>query len=124
MELIQRCKNTLLSQLPNDTVAKLYSYSGIGTTGNYYYAVIGTFTEGGVTLLENSKYPFRYDSCKIEFVEETSTNVPPNEDTMKISNSSFYIARLVISSGSVTVTDKRNVFESAGEMYSKWWSLK
>lgn len=114
----------IVESVTNDVNAKIYSYTGIGATGTYYYAVTGTFTEGMI-LLEDTKYPFRYDGCKVEIIEETSTNVPPDEETMKNSNTSFYIARLIISAiGDISIEDKRYVFESDGAKYSKWWSLK
>jgi len=119
-----KVKEYIVESVTNNTTAKLYSYSGIGTAGIYYYAVIGTFTEGD-TLLEINKFPFRYDGCKVEIIEETSTNLPPDENIIKLSNTSFYIARLTITAlGSVSIEDKRNVFESEGVSYSKWWSLK
>lgn len=51
--------------------------------------VVGTFTPG-VVIADVDKYPFNYDSCMIEFVQETVTNFPPS----KVTGKEFYLARV------------------------------
>lgn len=117
----------------------LYSPTGIGDISlNYYYAICGTFPQGS-NVFEEDLFPYRYDGCKVEFVEDnTAGGDIPNEYVMKNSNSEFYVARITVdlNSGELTeIEDKRFIFESLNtadskytpeenNRYSKWFSLK
>lgn len=98
------------------------------TTISYLYKVVGTFPIGTVITTE-MKYPFIYDSCNVELVEEVTSGQAPEEIVMMASKTSFYIARVEYNSqGILTVLsdtkyyyEDRELFE---EKYSKWWSLK
>lgn len=109
----------------SDTSLQVDSFGGIDNTSlTYYYAVAGTFEEG--TLVdEEAQYPFKYDGCKIEFVQETVEEMAPDELVMQSSNTEFYIARLVINSeGNVEVQDKRGMFNDLELGVYKNWTLK
>ena len=65
--------------------------------------VSGTFTPGS-TPLTSEKDIFQYDSCKINVIQETTTNTPPSlTDGVQ-----FPIARVKNDGVSVIVQDKRN----------------
>ena len=110
----------------SDTNIKIYSETG--TIGDnslvYYYKVVGTFPLGS-NITEDEIYPFVYDNCKVEFIKETTLGEVPNSYAMKLDNTSFYVARISIdSNGIVSIQDKRYLWESEGEKYKKWFSLK
>lgn len=97
------------------------------TTISYLYKVVGTFPLGTV-ITTDKKFPFIYDSCEIELVEETTENQAPNESVMMISTTEFYIARVFYSQGVLTILeDTKYYYEDLTlfePKYSKWWSLK
>jgi len=69
------------------------------------YSVVGTFTPGKV-VQESDKYPFQYDSCEIELLQEPAPDAAPD----KISGEEFYIARVRRVGAVVTIVDKRTEF--------------
>lgn len=97
------------------------------TTISYLYKVVGTFPIGTV-ITTNMKFPFIYDSCEVELIEETTENQAPSETVMMISREEFYIARISYNQGVLTVLgDTKYYFEDStlfDPKYSKWWSLK
>lgn len=79
--------------------------SGIATydiESGLKYSVVGTFTSG-VSIPEVNKYPFQYDSARIEIVKELSTNMRPSY----IEGQEFYIARVKVDGSTVIIQDKR-----------------
>lgn len=120
----------MIESVTTDTSMKLSSNNGLPSSSiSYLYKVVGTFPVGTV-LNQDIIYPFVYDSCEVELVEETTAGQAPSEGMMMVNNQEFYIARLTYSNQgilTVTTTDAKNYFEvSKGydEKYSKWWSLK
>ena len=111
----------------SDTSIKVISPTGtIGNTNlTYYYAVNGTFPVGS-NVYSDDKFPFIYDGCRVEFVEETTDGEIPNSFIMKESNTEFYVARIKISAqGTIHIEDKRFIFESdEDDRYSKWFKMK
>jgi hypothetical protein len=69
---------------------------------NLSYEIIGTFTDGVAVPIEN-KLPFKYDSCLVELVAETSFNVRP---TFTVGQE-FYLARVRVVNGNLVIQDKR-----------------
>ena len=112
-----------------NTSIVISAVNGLPSTSiSYLYKVVGTFPMGTV-ISQDVKFPFIYDSCEVELVEEVTANSAPNEGVMMVSNTEFYIARMYYSNeGVLTVEDdKKNYFEDTTkfeETYSKWWSLK
>lgn len=116
----------VVESVNSDTSIKIYSETGtIGDiTLTYYYSVVGTWPIGS-NPTEDEINPFRYDSCQLEFLEETTTNEAPENYVMKNSNDKFYVARITIdSNGALSIQDKRFIYENEDSMYSKWFSLK
>lgn len=117
----------IVENVSSDTNINVYSETGtIGdTTLTYYYSIIGTFPIGS-SVTEDEQNPFRYDSCELSFIEESTEGEIPDEYSMKESNTEFYVARIVIdNNGSITIQDERFVFEDSNNpQYSKWFSLK
>lgn len=109
----------------SDTSIQIDSYGGIDDTSiTYYYAVAGTFEEG-MLVSEEEQYPFKYDGCQLEFVQEYTEETAPDEIVMQTSNTEFYIARLVINSeGNVEVQDKRGMWNDLENDSYKIWTLK
>lgn len=88
----------------------------VGGTADFYaeanlnYQIVGTFTEGVEVPMEN-KYPFKYDSCLIDLVMETTPNVKPTF----VPGQEFYLARVSVNAGNLVIQDKRNEYwESKG----------
>ena len=119
----------VVDTIENDEKMVIKSITGgIGDTSlTYYYAIIGTFPEGS-DVFEADEFPFKYDSCKVDFIEDNTGGDIPNEFVMKNSNTEFYVARIVVDeNGAISIEDKRFVFESENEennRYSKWFALK
>jgi hypothetical protein len=66
------------------------------------YSVIGTFTPGTIQSTQD-KYPFQYDSCAIDIVQELTLNTYPiAKDDKK-----FAIARVMFNGTSLIIEDKR-----------------
>lgn len=112
----------------SDTSMIIYSPTGMGDISvDYYYAVAGTFPPN-TNIFESDEFPFRYDSCKVDFIEDNTAGDIPNEFVMKNSNTEFYVARITVDeSGTITIEDKRFIFENSNEdnnRYSKWFSTK
>lgn len=118
-----------VESVKTNTSIVLSTTNGVPSTSvSYLYKVVGTFPLGTV-LTQDVKFPFVYDSCEVELIEEVTDGLAPNEATMLVSNSEFYIASMNYSSdGVLTVKkDQKNYFEDTTkfeEKYSKWWSLK
>lgn len=117
-----------VESVKTDTSIVISSDKGIPNSSiSYLYKVVGTFPMGTFVPQQN-KYPFIYDSCEVELIEETATNQAPNEGVMMVSNQEFYIARMEYSNdGILSVIDKKDYFENNNlfePKYSKWWSLK
>jgi len=98
----------------NDTTILL---AGVTSTfkaeSNLKYSVVGTFTPGHVPSATD-KYPFQYDSCKIELVQEIVSDTPP----AKTDGVEFYLARVRNSGGVVKIEDKREEIYSANSKFS------
>jgi hypothetical protein len=78
---------------------------------NLKYVVIGsTPVSEAITQAQQSGL-YKYDSCKIEFIEESSVNTLPTANYTV--DKQFYVARVMNSGGVVTIQDKR----------AKWWSF-
>lgn len=71
------------------------------------YRVVGSTTPG-ITLVGDDRFPYIYDSCALSLVAEVALDVPP----AKTEGEEFYIARVMNSSGSMTIQDKRTEFLS------------
>lgn len=118
-----------IESVSTNTSMVLSNQNGLPSTSvSYLYKVIGTFPVGTILTTEE-KYPFIYDSCEVELIEETTVNKAPNEGVMMVENKEFYIARMSYSNeGVLTVeSDVKNYFENTElfePKYSKWWSLK
>lgn len=69
------------------------------------YEVVGTFTPG-VSIPSENKFPFEYDSAKIEVVEELVPNTRPSA----MREREFYLARVKIENSEIIVQDKRSEF--------------
>lgn len=129
----------------SNTDLKVYSPNGIGDiTKTYYYAVRGTFPPN-VDIFGGQygdEFPFRYDSCKVEFVAGSNDNIP-NEYYMRNSNTEFYVGWFSVdgegniggNQGVAGIQDKRFIFEEnntpdseyiieENNRYSKWYSSK
>ena len=116
----------IVESVNSDTSISIYSETGtIGDiTLNYYYAINGTFPIGS-NITKDEQFPYRYDGCKVEFVEETTEGEAPNSYIMKNDNTSFYVARIIVdANGVIAVQDKRFLFEGEEEKFSKWFSIK
>lgn len=73
-------------------------------------AIVGTFTPG-VVIPSPDKYPFQYDSCYLQLVEETSYNQRP----AYTSGTHFDLARIRLSGAGLIIQDKRTeIWESKG----------
>lgn len=80
------------------------------------YKAIGGFTPG-LTPAGTDRFPYIYDSCTIELVEEATTNTPP----AKTSGTEFYIARVRNTGAALAdIEDKRTEFFSAGGEIGGW----
>lgn len=116
-----------IESVNTDTSCILTGNSFPDPTISYLYKVVGTFPLGTV-LTTDMIYPFVYDSCEVELVEETTENQAPNESVMMISSTEFYIARVSYIQGVLTVlSDTKYYYEDTSlfdAKYSKWWSLK
>ena len=78
------------------------------------YEVVGTFTPG-VSIPSENKFPFEYDSAKIEVVEELVSNTRPSA----MREREFYLARVKIDNSEIIVQDKRSEFwETKGSSQS------
>lgn len=64
--------------------------------------VVGTFTPG-VVIASGDKFPFQYDSCEYELVQETVFNTKPTFTT----GIDFFLARVKVDTGVVIIQDKR-----------------
>lgn len=99
----------------------------VDTTVSYLYKVVGTFPLGTV-ITNDIKFPFIYDSCDVELIEETTEGKAPNEAEMMINNSEFYIARVSNNQGILMVLEDTKYYYEDHTLfdskYSKWWSLK
>ena len=116
----------IVESVNSDTSIAVYSETGtIGDiTLTYYYAINGTFPIGS-NVTQDEQFPFRYDSCQVDFVEETTEGEAPNSFAMRNDNISFYVARIIVdSNGVLAIQDKRFLFENEEEKYRKWFSLK
>ncbi len=70
------------------------------------YGIYGTFTPDHSPLPEN-EFPFRFDDAKIDIIAETNgVNVSPSYSR----DYEFYLARVKINSGLLTIEDKRYNF--------------
>lgn len=77
---------------------------------NLYYQVVGTFSEG-VSVPNDNKFPFQYDSATIELVLEVTDNVRPSYTVSQ----EFYLARVSVQVGNLIIQDKRiEYWESKG----------
>lgn len=85
----------------DDFNAKLNGVSFVEETG-LKIAIVGTFTPG-IIVPEKDKYPFNFDSVKIELIEESSYNTEPSF----IEGYDFFLARLRILDKQLVVQDKR-----------------
>lgn len=93
-------------EVTSDTSASLQG-SGFQAETDLQLQVVGTFTPGAV-VPDANKFPFKYDSCTIELVQESITNTAPS----KITGKEFYLARIQgrIEGGStyvIEIQDKR-----------------
>lgn len=77
---------------------------------NLNYEIVGTFTDG-VAVPTLNKLPFKYDSCNLQLVLETTPNVHPAHTP----GQEFYLARVKVNVGNLVIQDKRTEFwESKG----------
>jgi hypothetical protein len=75
---------------------------------NLEFAIVGEFTPG-INIINENKYPFRFDSCLIEVIQETDFNTRPQYEENKY----FYIARIVNPGNSnLIIQDKKNEYFS------------
>lgn len=117
-----------VESVKTDTSIVISSVNGLPNTNiSYIYKVVGTFPVG-MFVSEKEKYPFVYDSCEVELVEESAENTAPNEALMMKNNKEFYIGRMTYTEQGILTLDgdKKNYFNSDNfdKKYSKWWSLK
>jgi hypothetical protein len=98
--------NTLEYQVVEviDDTNMLISGASFDAESNIKFSVVGTFTPDAVPTA-NEKFPFRYDSCTLEFIEEVTLNTAPSKSTNE-----YYIARVRNSSGNISIEDKRAEF--------------
>lgn len=83
---------------------------------NLDYITIGSFTPG-LTPSGEDRLPYFYDSCNIELVEETVTDIPPS----KTSGTEFYLARVRNTGAALAdIQDKRTEFFSAFGEVGGW----
>lgn len=72
---------------------------------NLEYAVVGTFTNGHQPS-QDEKFPFRYDTCKIELIKDTTGTYPNHEN-----NKEFIIGRVsYTNSNGILIEDFRYDF--------------
>lgn len=72
--------------------------------------IVGTFTPG-VVIPSGDKYPFSYDSCYLQLVQESVYNQKPTHT----SGTHFFLARIRVYNNEVIIQDKRlEYFESKG----------
>lgn len=77
---------------------------------NLKYAVVGTFT-AGVGVPNEDKFPFQYDSAKIQLVNGTESAF---EEDSTI-NELFVLARIRVDDGNIVVQDRRTqIWETKG----------
>ena len=120
----------IVDSINSDTSIKIYE-EGTGTIPDtsltYYYAVLGTYPLD--SYIPDNEYLYNYDSCKIDFIQVNDDNTIPDQFQMQNSSDSFYIAKIDVSStGEITVTDKRFIYENVENdtegVYSKWFKMK
>ena len=85
----------------NNQNAKLNGISFVEEEG-LKLKIVGTFTPG-IIIPESDKYPFNFDSVKIDFVEELELNEQPNS----LEGKEFFLARLKILDRQLIIQDKR-----------------
>ena len=92
----------------DNTNAVLTSTVGFQAESNLQYVVIGSVPIGEVVSPTQLGGIYFYDSCSVELVEETTLETAPDLPANG-EGRYFYVARVMNTSGTVTVQDKRDI---------------
>ena len=95
----------------DDTNAVLTSLTAFQNESNLRYIVIGSTPIGEIVSTEQLEGLYNYDSCQIELVQETVADTPPALPANG-ANRYFYIARVMNTSGTLTIQDRRDFDEN------------
>ena len=90
----------------DNTNAILTSVTGFTTETNLRYVVIGTTPIGELVSTEQLTGLYKYDSCLVELIQETTVNTPPALPANG-TNRFFYVARVINNGTTVTIEDRR-----------------
>lgn len=91
----------------SDTQAILSGTTGFTSENGLDYKVVGSFTPG-INPSGDDRLPYFYDSCNLELILETVSDVPPT----KTAGKQFHLSRVRNIGGSMTIQDKRIEFLS------------
>lgn len=92
----------------DDTNAVLTSTVGFQAETDLRYIVIGSTPIGEVVSPSQLEGIYRYDSCLVELVAETTVDTPPALPANGAGRY-FYVARVMNTGGTVTIQDQRDI---------------